>query len=43
MQFLERAPWMAIFPGAAIIIVVLSFDLLGGFLRDVLDPRLRMQ
>lgn len=42
-QFLERAPWMAIFPGAAISIVVLSFNLLGDSLRDVLDPRLRMQ
>jgi peptide/nickel transport system permease protein len=34
---------MAIFPGAAISIVVLSFNLLGNDLRDVLDPRLRMQ
>ena len=41
-QFLERAPWIAIFPGAAISIVVLSFNLLGDSLRDVLDPRLRM-
>jgi peptide/nickel transport system permease protein len=42
-QFLERAPWIAIFPGAAISIVVLSFNLLGDALRDVLDPRLRTQ
>lgn len=34
---------MAIFPGAAIGVVVLSFNLLGDSLRDVLDPRLRMQ
>jgi ABC-type dipeptide/oligopeptide/nickel transport system permease subunit len=34
---------MAIFPGAAISIVALSFNLLGNDLRDVLDPRLRMQ
>lgn len=40
-QFLERAPWIAIFPGATISIVVLSFNLLGDSLRDVLDPRLR--
>lgn len=42
-QFLERAPWIAIFPGAVISIVVLSFNLLGDSLRDVLDPRLRTQ
>ena len=40
-QFLERAPWIAIFPGAAIALVVLSFNLLGDALRDILDPRLR--
>ena len=40
-QFLERAPWIAIFPGAAISLVVLAFNLLGDALRDVLDPRLR--
>jgi len=38
---LERAPWLAIFPGLAISVVVLAFNLLGDALRDVLDPRLR--
>ena len=38
---LENAPWLAIFPGLAISIVVLSFNMLGDALRDVLDPRLR--
>lgn len=38
---LERAPWISIFPGLAIFILVLSFNLLGDALRDQLDPRLR--
>lgn len=41
--FLELAPWLAIFPGLAIMIVVLGFNLLGDGLRDILDPRLRIQ
>ncbi len=40
-QFLELAPWNAIFPGLAIMLVVLGFNLLGDGLRDLLDPRLR--
>jgi peptide/nickel transport system permease protein len=40
-QFFEVAPWTAIFPGAAISISVLSFNLLGDTLRDKLDPHLR--
>jgi peptide/nickel transport system permease protein len=40
-QFLEIAPWNAIFPGLAIMTVVLGFNLLGDGLRDLLDPRLR--
>lgn len=40
-QFLERAPWLAIFPGMAITLVVLAFNFLGDALRDILDPRLR--
>jgi peptide/nickel transport system permease protein len=39
--YMERAPWMAVFPGLAIMIVVLGFNFLGDGLRDVLDPRLR--
>jgi peptide/nickel transport system permease protein len=40
-QYLVVAPWMAIFPGAAISLSVLGYNLLGDALRDVLDPRLR--
>jgi peptide/nickel transport system permease protein len=40
-QFLEIAPWNAVFPGLAIMVVVLGFNLLGDGLRDLLDPRLR--
>jgi peptide/nickel transport system permease protein len=39
--YLERAPWLAIFPGLAITVVVLAMNLLGDGLRDALDPRLR--
>lgn len=35
---LEKAPWMSIFPGLAIMLAVLSFNLLGDGLRDLLDP-----
>ncbi|MDQ6669887.1 MAG: ABC transporter permease [Chloroflexota bacterium] len=37
--FLETAPWTSIFPGLAIIVAVLAFNLLGDGIRDVLDPR----
>ncbi len=40
---LENAPWLAIFPGVAISITVLAFNMFGDALRDVLDPRLRMR
>jgi peptide/nickel transport system permease protein len=40
-QNLELAPHMAVFPGVAIMLAVLGFNLLGDGLRDVLDPRLR--
>jgi len=39
--FMEMAPWVAIFPGLAIAITVLGFNLLGDGLRDALDPRYR--
>ncbi len=35
------APWVGIFPGVAIFVVVMGFNLLGDALRDVFDPRLR--
>ena len=38
---LENAPYLAIFPGLAISIVVLAFNMFGDALRDLLDPRLR--
>ena len=38
-RFLTQAPWMAIWPGLAIFLVVLSLNLLGDGLRDALDPR----
>jgi len=41
VEFVQRAPWMAIFPGLAITITVLAFNVLGDSLRDALDPRLR--
>ena len=40
-RFLTQAPWMAIWPGLAIFLVVLSFNLVGDGLRDALDPRRR--
>jgi peptide/nickel transport system permease protein len=39
--YMFRAPWMAIWPGAAISLAVFGFNMLGDALRDVLDPRLR--
>ena len=38
-NFLSQAPWMAIWPGAAIFLVVMGFNLMGDGLRDALDPR----
>jgi peptide/nickel transport system permease protein len=40
-RFLTNAPWMAIWPGVAIFLAVLSFNLLGDGLRDALDPKSR--
>ena len=40
--YATRAPWMVIFPGAAITLAVFAFNLLGDSLRDELDPRLRL-
>jgi peptide/nickel transport system permease protein len=37
----EIAPWLLIYPGLAIMVGVLGFNLLGDGLRDALDPRLR--
>jgi peptide/nickel transport system permease protein len=40
-RFLTNAPWMAIWPGLGIFLLVLSFNLVGDGLRDALDPRER--
>ncbi|HEY7710719.1 MAG TPA: ABC transporter permease, partial [Candidatus Entotheonella sp.] len=40
-RYVNTAPWLAIFPGIAITLVVFAVNLLGDSLRDVLDPRLR--
>jgi len=42
VEFVQRAPWMAVFPGLAITFTVLAFNVLGDSLRDALDPRLRI-
>ena len=38
-NYVDQAPWMAIWPGLSIFLLVLSFNLLGDGLRDALDPR----
>ena len=40
-QYMEQAPWMALWPGLCLTIAVYSFNMLGDALRDLLDPRLR--
>ena len=39
--YLETAPWISVFPGIAIMLAVLAFNLVGDGLRDVLDPQSR--
>jgi len=41
LRWLSRAPWLVIFPGLAVAVAVMGFNLLGDGLRDLLDPRLR--
>ena len=41
LQFIQRAWWVVAFPGLAILIVVLCFNLMGDGLRDALDPKLK--
>jgi peptide/nickel transport system permease protein len=38
---LTNAPWLSIFPGLAIMVAVLAFNLIGDGLRDVMDPKLQ--
>ncbi|MBN2140636.1 MAG: ABC transporter permease [Desulfovibrionaceae bacterium] len=40
-EVLEIAPWLSLFPGLAILLTVLGYNLLGESLRDLLDPRLK--
>jgi peptide/nickel transport system permease protein len=42
-QYMVDAPWIITIPGAALMVTVLGLNLLGDGLRDVLDPRLRIQ
>ncbi len=42
VDFVQKAPWMAVFPGLAITLTVLAFNVLGDALRDALDPKLRV-
>ncbi len=41
-KFMEIAPWLVIFPALFIILTILSFNVLGDSLRDVLDPKLKL-
>ena len=41
-EYMQQAPWLVLFPGIVISVVVFATNLLGDALRDVLDPRLRM-
>ena len=40
-QYVERAWWITLFPGAFLFLLVLSVNVLGDWLRDALNPRLR--
>jgi peptide/nickel transport system permease protein len=39
-NYIYQSVWLSVFPGAAIMLVVLGFNFLGDGLRDILDPRL---
>jgi len=41
LEFIQRASWVVTFPGLAILITVLAFNLMGDGLRDALDPKLK--
>ncbi|CDL43058.1 Dipeptide transport system permease protein DppC (TC 3.A.1.5.2) [Klebsiella pneumoniae ISC21] len=41
MQFAQSAWWVVTFPGVAILLTVLAFNLMGDGLRDALDPKLK--
>ena len=37
--YLTKAPWLMVYPGIAIVIVVVVFNMLGDSIRDILDPK----
>jgi peptide/nickel transport system permease protein len=39
---MRTAPWMTLFPGAVIALLILCFNTIGDAVRDELDPRLRL-
>ena len=41
MKFINRAPWLSIFPGLALVYTVYGFNMLGEGLRDLIDPRMK--
>ncbi len=41
-EYAQQAPWLVLFPGLIISLVVFATNLLGDAMRDVLDPRLRL-
>jgi len=41
VKFLRQSPWLLLFPGAAITLTAVGFNLLGDGLRESLDPRLK--
>lgn len=43
IKYITKAPWLAIYPGLALVYAVLSFTILGEGLRDLLDPRMKSQ
>ena len=40
-QYIRNSPWMTLFPGLAILLTVIAFNLMGDGLRDALDPKLK--
>jgi ABC-type dipeptide/oligopeptide/nickel transport system permease subunit len=41
-EYLRTAPWVTVYPGIAIGLTVLGFNLLGDGLRDALDPKMKV-
>jgi len=43
VDFITTAPWVALFPGLFLTLMVLGFNMMGDAMRDMFDPRLRRQ